>query len=64
MSNLKSFVNNPKEWGAFENYINDSISILHRKLEKQVDMESTAFLRGRIYNYRELLKLRDIVNNQ
>ena len=60
---VKSFVNNNKEWTAFQDYIEEYfLDVAHKQLKQEDDMMRIYRKQGEIAAYEKMLKLRDIVN--
>jgi hypothetical protein len=62
LSKLKVLVNNKRQWDAFNNYIDWSISQQQANLEQNIDMVNVHKAQGAIHILRRLKQLRDEVN--
>lgn len=59
---LKAFVNHPHQWHAFEQFINDEIASMNRKMLQSDNMTDIARAQGSIYQLQRMLKLKDLCN--
>jgi hypothetical protein len=62
LSHLKLLVNTPKQWEAFNGYVESSITSYQRRLEQSPDMVEIYKSQGAIEALRKLKLLRDEVN--
>lgn len=61
---LKLFVNNPDLWNAFNNEVNEYLTLVHKNMEQMDKAEDLYRLQGEARAYHKLKRLRDRVNGQ
>ena len=59
---LKQLVNTPAIYQAFQEYVEEKINHLHKRLESAKDPADFYSVQGQILTYRALQRLRDEVN--
>ena len=63
MRELKEIVNTKPVWDSFLEYLDESIMLVHKKLEQEVDVEKIYRAQGEIAALRRLKYMRDEFNN-
>tara|TARA_R110002020_G_C16229981_1_gene768261 strand:- start:1195 stop:1410 length:216 start_codon:yes stop_codon:yes gene_type:complete len=60
---LKEIVNTKPVWDSFLEYLDESIMLVHKRLEQEVDVEKIYRAQGEIAALRRLKYMRDEFNN-
>ena len=63
MRELKEIVNTKPVWDSFLEYLDESIMLVHKRLEQEVDVEKIYRAQGEIAALRRLKYMRDEFNN-
>ncbi len=63
MRELKQIVNTKPVWDSFLEYLDESITLVHKRLEQEVDVEKIYRAQGEIAALRRLKYMRDEFNN-
>ena len=63
MKELKEIVNTKPVWDSFLEYLDESIMLVHKRLEQEVDVEKIYRAQGEIAALRRLKYMRDEFNN-
>ena len=63
MRELKEIVNTKPVWDSFLEYLDESITLVHKRLEQEVDVEKIYRAQGEIAALRRLKYMRDEFNN-
>jgi len=63
MRELKQIVNTKPVWDSFLEYLDESIILVHKRLEQEVDVEKIYRAQGEIAALRRLKYMRDEFNN-
>lgn len=59
---LKGFVNHPHQWYAFEQFVNEELAALNRKLQQSNEMIDIARAQGAVHQLQRILKLKEMCN--
>jgi hypothetical protein len=59
---LRSFVNNPVQWHAFVQFIDDEISNANRKLQQSDNVVDIHRAQGAVHQLQRILKLKEMFN--
>jgi hypothetical protein len=62
LGKLKPFVNDPKNWTTFLDYLDEEIALIHKNMETHQKYEDFLRSQGMIASLRKLQFLRDKVN--
>tara|TARA_R100000995_G_C3483728_1_gene125726 strand:- start:923 stop:1138 length:216 start_codon:yes stop_codon:yes gene_type:complete len=60
---LKQIVNQKPVWDSFLEYLDETITLVHKRLEQEVDVEKIYRAQGEIAALRRLKYMRDEFNN-
>ena len=63
MKELKQIVNQKPVWDSFLEYLDETITLVHKRLEQEVDVEKIYRAQGEIAALRRLKYMRDEFNN-
>jgi len=63
MKELKQIVNTKPVWDSFLEYLDETITLVHKRLEQEVDVEKIYRAQGEIAALRRLKYMRDEFNN-
>ena len=63
MRELKQIVNSKPVWDSFLEYLDETITLVHKRLEQEVDVEKIYRAQGEIAALRRLKYMRDEFNN-
>ena len=63
MRELKQIVNQKPVWDSFLEYLDETITLVHKRLEQEVDVEKIYRAQGEIAALRRLKYMRDEFNN-
>jgi|21_taG_2_1085346.scaffolds.fasta_scaffold62152_2 hypothetical protein len=63
MRELKQIVNTKPVWDSFLEYLDETITLVHKRLEQEVDVEKIYRAQGEIAALRRLKYMRDEFNN-
>ena len=63
MRELKEIVNTKPVWDSFLEYLDESIMLVHKRLEQELDVEKIYRAQGEIAALRRLKYMRDEFNN-
>jgi|TARA_R110000822_G_scaffold221862_1_gene355381 hypothetical protein len=63
MKELKQIVNTKPVWDSFLEYLDETITLVHKRLEQEVDVEKIYRAQGEIAALRRLKYMRDEFNS-
>ena len=63
MKELKQIINTKPVWDSFLEYLDETITLVHKKLEQEVDVEKIYRAQGEIAALRRLKYMRDEFNS-